>query len=230
MKKMIVFVMLLFVVAEAGFSYDVNPYMWYKKGNKGFYSYAYDGRFYAFGDYSGMPQQIFSPHTDYSKFYVGIVESNKSDVLYFSLVEQLKDYSVPRTAVPDKIRTAYGDYFSAYINTSDYTYAAPYENGRTEYNPHDWLITFKDDKGNIVAQDMLTGEVSDYFYERSFGDDNYFSTVEFTVANSIRNDYGYNYLLGISDISINAVPEPSSLLALAFGGVGTAMLVLRRRK
>ncbi len=228
MKKITLFVILLTVsVCGSVFAYDVKTHCGLGFYGKGYYT-SVTG-LYILDNSGNMPAQIVTPHTDYNHFYFGHIDETSSTVLSIGIYEVTKETS-PHQSMSHGVyyKTAYADYFSVYINTCDNTYDSIY--WTPKYNPHDWMITFKDDKGNIVAQDLLTGEVFDYFYERFFDEGAYFSTVEFTVASSYTNlAWNHRYEIGLSDINATAVPEPSSLMALAFGGAGTAMLVLRRR-
>ena len=232
MKRIIIFVILLtLLICGSIFAYSVNAFA--SLYEKGYYLRALtmiepltDGYYR-----DEIPDQIATPHFGCDYVYVGSDYSSSAKAC-FDLQEVMYDFNPEWPRVPkDWNRLAYGDYFSAYINTSAYTYSSYIYPNTIDYNPHDWLITFKDDKGNIVAQDLLTGELSDYFYERSFDDGNYFSFVEFSATNSQHKpEMFHGYLIGISGITVNAVPEPSSLLALAFGGAGTAIFAIRRRK
>ena len=178
--------------------------------------------------------EIATPHTDYDHFQIGLLDTRNIDryilccELLFARVDPMAGPRVPK----NWYELAYGDYFSAYINKTDNVYCLNANRYKAEYSPYDWVITFKDDKGNIVAQDVLTGEMYDYFYERSFDEGNYYSSIEFSVTDTIDTDYNYTfyYTIGLSDIRATAVPEPSSLLALAFGGAGTALAAYRRKQ
>ncbi len=244
MKK-ILFVLVVFVLTMCSgfvYAYEAEAYK----------SMAFDGPGYylAYGIFGGDKEisainrptqstvdsgyhdaQISVPHTDFDHFSLGVIDSLviSDHILCYGLVEVLVnplDYPrVPKNwYVP-----AYGDYFSAYINKTDNMYTLDRLRNSSKSGSHDWVITFKDDKGNIVAQDVLTGEMYDYFYERSFNEGNYFSSIELSVANAANPEWRYYYAIGLSDIKATAVPEPSSLLALAFGGAGTA-LAIRKRK
>ncbi len=238
MKKITLFVILLTVsVFGSVFAYDVNAHCGLGFYGTGYYLNENEGNLSEhLGTFSAvaesdvgtlLDEKVATAHTDYVHFSLGILDDS-TYMLRCDLVQVTTlDYSrVPKNwYVP-----AYGDYFSVYINKSDNIYKKAVSKYEAKYSPYDWVITFKDDNGNIVAQDVLTGEMYDYFYERSFDEGNYFSSIELSVANAANPEWLYYYAIGLSDIKANAVPEPSSLLALAFGGAGTALAAYRRKQ
>ncbi len=127
------------------------------------------------------------------------------------------------------------DYFSAYIGRSDYGY---YIRRQYAYDPQNWTISYYSSSLDLLYTDVISADETPllgYFYEFSIPEGGEcFSYISFTPkGTAIVNktaDMGYGYAISVDEMTFHAVPEPSSLLALAFGGAGTALAIRKRKQ